>query len=240
MNEPLCRALLQARLSEDDIAARLDIDPKTVRRWLEGRVPYLRYRWALAAILGRSESDLWPQLRAAEPRPGELQAIYPRLDSVPGEQWQNLLASAQRQIAVLADTGTFLTRHAGTMSALAARARAGVRMRICLADPAARDTGAGAGQASERIPADHAQDPAAAWTPLRDLGPAEIRLHCSVLYHTICRADDQLLVSQRAYGIPDGRSPVLHLRQTDDGQMAAAYLESFDRIWAAALPLRPR
>jgi hypothetical protein len=40
------------------------VDPKTVRRWLEGRVPYLRHRWALAGLLDADEADLWPELRA--------------------------------------------------------------------------------------------------------------------------------------------------------------------------------
>jgi transcriptional regulator with XRE-family HTH domain len=44
MNESLRRALLRARLSEEDVAVRLQVDPKTVRRWLEGRVPYPQHR----------------------------------------------------------------------------------------------------------------------------------------------------------------------------------------------------
>ena len=78
MNETLCRALLQARLTEEDVATRLQVDPKTVRRWLEGRVPYLRHRWALAALLGLDETDLWPHLRRtrspARRSPGHLSA----------------------------------------------------------------------------------------------------------------------------------------------------------------------
>ena len=77
MNESLRRALLRARLSEEDVAARLQVDPKTVRRWLEGRVPYPRHRWPLAAMLGLDEADLWPQLGASRSRPQEIQAIYP-------------------------------------------------------------------------------------------------------------------------------------------------------------------
>ena len=44
---------------DEDVAARLQVDPKTVRRWLEGRVPYPRHRWLLAATLGLDEADLW-------------------------------------------------------------------------------------------------------------------------------------------------------------------------------------
>ena len=53
MNEPLRRALLRARLREDDVAARLGVDPKTVRRWLNGRVPYPHNRAAIAELVGR-------------------------------------------------------------------------------------------------------------------------------------------------------------------------------------------
>ena len=104
MNETLCRALLQARLTEEDVAARLQVDPKTVRRWLEGRVPYLRHRWALAALLGLDETDLWPHLRRTRSRPEEVQAIYPHLDAVPEDVWLRLFRSAEREIGILADT----------------------------------------------------------------------------------------------------------------------------------------
>ena len=50
-------------------------------------------------------------------------------------------------------------------------------------------------------------------------------------------ADDQLLASQHVYGIPAGQCPALLLHQTGLGDMASAYLESFERIWADARPL---
>jgi hypothetical protein len=65
----------------------------------------------------------------------------------------------------------------------------------------------------------------------------EIRLHRDVLYNSIYRADDELLVGQHAYGIPAGRAPVLHLRRTEDGDMVAAYLESFEGVWRGGRPL---
>ena len=60
MNEPLRRALLRARLREDDVAARLGVDPKTVRRWLNGRLPYPHNRAAIAELVGADEAELWP------------------------------------------------------------------------------------------------------------------------------------------------------------------------------------
>jgi hypothetical protein len=63
-----------------------------------------------------------------------------------------------------------------------------------------------------------------------------IRVHRGVLYQSIYRADGQLLVAQHAYGVSPARAPVLHLQCTEDGDMAAAYLNSFEQVWAKARP----
>src|ERR1039457_6642813 len=139
LNETLRRALLRERLSEEDVAARLEVDPKTVRRWLEGRVPYLRHRWALAGMLRVDEADLWPQLRTAGSRPEEIQRIYAHRDEVPRDVWLRLLASAKNEIDVLDWSGLFLAEDASILAALANRARDGVNVRICLRDPDAPD-----------------------------------------------------------------------------------------------------
>ena len=135
MNETLCRALLQARLTEEDVATHLQVDPKTVRRWLEGRVPYLRHRWALAALLGLDEADLWPHLRRTRSRPEEVQAIYPHLDAVPEALWLRLFRSAEREIGILADSAQPVAGNPRVLAALAEKAAAGVRVRVCLPDP---------------------------------------------------------------------------------------------------------
>src|SRR5579863_9507192 len=108
VNEILRRALISAHLDEADVAARLEVDPKTVRRWLEGRLPYTRHRWALADLLNLSETDLWPELRTAPCRPDELVAVYPRRSSIPHETWRNLFASAKREISILDSSSLFL------------------------------------------------------------------------------------------------------------------------------------
>ena len=71
---------------------------------------------------------------------------------------------------------------------------------------------------------------------LRQIG-AEIRLHRAVLYNSIYRADNQLLVTQHVYGIPAEREPVLCLRSAAAGDMATTYIDAFERIWAGALPV---
>jgi transcriptional regulator with XRE-family HTH domain len=241
VNETLRRALLRARLSEDDVAARLQVDPKTVRRWLEGRVPYLRHRWALTGLLDADEADLWPEVRAAitaRSRPVEIKAIYPNRHALPRDTWLSLLGSAVREIDILARSGLFLSKESGVLDALAGRARDGVRVRICLRDPDGQIT-------ADRSPRDDASDDTAAeirealslFGQLRENPGVELRLYRTVLYNSIYRADDQILLSQHIYCIPDERTPVLYLRSAVDGDLVATYLDAFDRIWTSAVPL---
>jgi transcriptional regulator with XRE-family HTH domain len=228
LNENLRRALLRARLSDEDVAARLEVDPKTVRRWLEGRLPYLRHRWALASMLHVDEIDLWPQIRAARSWPEEVRAIYPHRDAVPREVWQDFFRSAEREIGILASCGLFLTEDPAILATLRDRSQAGVRMRICLRD----QDSAGPSETVRRI-----RDALSLYGLLRESRDIEIRLHGLTLNNSIYHADDELLIGQRALGIPTRRVPILHLRRTASGAMVAMYLESFDRIWADALPL---
>jgi transcriptional regulator with XRE-family HTH domain len=242
VNETLRHALLRARLTEDDVAARLQVDPKTVRRWLEGRVPYLRHRWALTGLLDADEADLWPEVRAAitaRSRPAEIKAVYPHRNAVPAEAWLSLLGSAEREIGILACSGLFLAKEPGVLDVLAGQGRDGVRVRICLRDPdrpvtAEHDTGEGGGDAM----AAEIREALALFGQLRERPGVQIRLHRAVLYNSIYRADDRLLVGQHAYGIADERAPVLYLRSADDADMVTTYAEAFDRIWAGALPLQ--
>src|SRR4029077_16937820 len=138
VNEPLRRALLRARLREDDVAARLGVDPKTVRRWLNGRVPYPHNRAAIAELVGADEAELWPDaggLLAARSRPEELGTVYPHRRAVPGQAWAELFGSAEREIAILAYSALFLAEDAGMLRILADKGRAGVTVRIALGDP---------------------------------------------------------------------------------------------------------
>jgi hypothetical protein len=44
-------------------------------------------------------------------------------------------------------------------------------------------------------------------------------------------------VPEHTYGIPAAQTPVFCLRDTEGGEMAALYLNSFERVWASAAPL---
>ncbi len=241
MNETLRQALVRARLREDDVAGHLGIDPKTVRRWLDGRVPYARHRAAMAELVGMAENDLWPGAGGpltARTRPDEMGTIYPHRWAIPREAWARLFSSAEHEIGILAYSAMFLAEDAGILRILHDKAGHGVMVRIALGDPdsphvAERGTEEGIGDAM----AAKIRNALTLYRPLRGADNVEVRLHQTVLYNSIYRADDQLLINQHAYGIPAAHAPVFHLRKTDTGDVVATYLESFDRIWASATPL---
>ncbi len=241
MNEQLRQALLRARLREDDVAARLGVDPKTVRRWLNGRVPYPHNRVAIAELVGANEDELWPEAGgplAARTRPEELGTVYPHRWAVPREVWVRLFGSAEHEIAILAYSALFLAEDNGILRILAGKGRAGVTVRIALGDPessnvAERGEEEGIGDA---MPAKIRN----ALTLYRPLGTAEnieIRLHSTVLYNSIYRGDNQIFVNQHTYGIPAAQAPVFCLFDTDGSEMTALYLDSFEQVWASAMPL---
>lgn len=238
MNETLCRALLQARLTEEDVAAHLQVDPKTVRRWLEGRVPYLRHRWAIAAMLGLDETDLWPQLRSARSRPDEVHAIYPHLDAVPEDVWIRLFGSAEREIGILADSARPIAAYPRVLAVLAEKVASGAGLRICLPDLHVTAVSQRlAAQEDSALVAAQVHEALAKFAPMREKGHVEIRLHPAIVYSAIYYADDELLVGQHAYGVPATGAPVLHLRQVGDGDIACVYLATFADVWAGARSL---
>ncbi|MGA5758089.1 helix-turn-helix transcriptional regulator [Nonomuraea bangladeshensis] len=239
MNNNLRYALAAARLNTTDVAAALAVDPKTVSRWLSGRIPYPRHRWAVADLLNVDEADLWPE---AVPRPQALadgiHAVYPHRWVIPQATWRTHFNSAIEQIDILAYSALFLAEDHAIQRILVERAETGVRVRILLGDPAgpevaARgvDEGIGAEVMAARV-----KNALALCRPLLDVHGVEIRLHRTVLYNSLYRADDQLLINTHAYGTPAAHAPVMHLTHTTDQGPAHTYLTGFTRIWTTAQP----
>jgi hypothetical protein len=242
LNEQLRQALLRARLREDDVAARLSVHPKTVRRWLSGRVPYPSSRAALADLLGADEADLWPDAGGpltARARPEELRAVYPHRWAIPRDVWARFFESAEHEIGILAYSARFLAEDVGMLGIIADRAGRGVRVRLALADP---DNVSGAQRGREfgidEVVAAEVCDALTLYRPLMASENVETRLHQAILYNSIYRADGQLLVNQHAYGVPTARTPVFCFRESDSGDMIASYLDSFEGVWKTAVPVR--
>lgn len=242
MNEALRQAMLRARLREDDVATRLGVDPKTVRRWLNGRVPYPSSRAALAALVGAREAELWPDAGGpltARARPEELRAVYSHRWAIPRDVWARFFQSAEHEIGVLAYSALFLAEDAGMLRIIANKASRGVRVRLALGDPDSacvdqrgHEEGIGDAMAAK------VRNALTLYRPLTASENVEIRLHQTILYNSIYRADDQLFVNQHAYGVPAARAPVFCFHKSGDGDMEAAYFDSFEGIWKTAVSLR--
>ncbi|APE32858.1 hypothetical protein BOX37_01475 [Nocardia mangyaensis] len=60
-NERLRDAVFNARLTPNQLAEVVQVDPKTVQRWIgQGRIPYPVHQHSIAVALGVPEHELWP------------------------------------------------------------------------------------------------------------------------------------------------------------------------------------
>jgi hypothetical protein len=77
---------------------------------------------------------------------------------------------------------------------------------------------------------------------LREVGGesgVDIRQHGTVLYNSIYRFDEDMLVNMHVYGTPAAQNPVMHLRRVPGGRLFDHYLRSFDRVWETATAWDP-
>ena len=245
VNDRLRDSLSSAGLSPHDAAARLNVDPKTVERWISmDRLPHRRHRWAAARRLGAEEAYLWPEVvsanggRKVDASRAELIEIYPDRASVPRELWLRLMDEAQERIDVLVFSGTFFAQTQPRVAQMIARrAAAGVQVRLCFGEPqseavAIRDR-------EERLGGTLSAKIRASLTYYRDVAAmdgCEVRLHSTTLYNSLFRYDDEILTNDHVFGEPASANPTFHFRRVDGGVLFEHYAGSFDRVWATALP----
>lgn len=246
VNERLHSVLAQRGVSPESLAEACEVDPKTVSRWLGGRVPHRRHRFRVAQHLCVEETFLWPIPRPQGSRPDaglgtELVGTYQNRASVPRDIWLQLLAEAREEIGVLVFSGTFFVQsNPRVAKMLSERATAGVRVRLCFGDPS--------GQAvvvrgrEEGIGDTLAAKIRASLTYYRPLLPepgCDVRLHDTTLYASLFRYDDDLLVNPHVWGQPASANPVLHIKRADATGWFDSYAQSFETIWAGARPWTP-
>src|SRR5271166_3612856 len=193
-NERLRALLLEQRVTPAKLAEAVDVDPKTIERWIVGgRVPYRRHRYNVAAFFGVDESYIWPgaldrdEITAASE--SEIIAVYPHRWAVPRDTWGHLFEQATEQIGILMYAGLFMAEDAGFKRLLTDKAESGVRVRILLGDPESPYV-AERGQAEgidEAIVA-KVRSAIVLFRPLLTHENVEIRLHGTILYHSIYRA----------------------------------------------------
>jgi hypothetical protein len=241
-NERLRVAILSSGLSVDGAADALGVDRKTVERWIGGRLPYKKYQYALAGLLKTDPAYLWPAARTSPESSdlaiAEVLAIYPIRSMIGNELWRGLFESASRQIDVLVYAGFWLSEDPAIRRLLLRKAKSVVRLRFLIGDPDCPqvrqrgiDEGIGAAISAKIANTIHN------YRDLIGAANVEFRSHDTVLYNSIYRADDEMLVNAHLYGAPGHMAPLLHLRRIAGAELFSGYLDSFERAWAAAKPL---
>jgi transcriptional regulator with XRE-family HTH domain len=241
-NERLRALLLERGVSLDKLAGVAEVDAKTVERWVtKGRLPYRKHRFKVAAFFGVDEAYIWPEAldrdQVAAVSESEIVAVYPHRSEVPRHVWGHVFSQAEQEIGVLVYSGLFLSEDAGVQKIFKDKASSGVRVRILLGDPDSpvvaqrgEDEGVGDAQAAK------IRNALALYRPLRAVEGVEFRFHRTVLYNSIYRADDQVLVNTHIQGVSAAHAPVWHLRKLAGGELASLYIDSFERVWEGATP----
>ncbi|SFK52784.1 Transcriptional regulator, contains XRE-family HTH domain [Amycolatopsis sacchari] len=240
-NDRLRTAMLAAGLTVEEMATKVGVDPKTAERWIgQERVPHRSTRQKLTKLLGVNEGDLWPSLGTG-PRPAapesELLYLYPSRSAITGATWEELIHGVREQMDVLVFSGAFLVEQYNLVPIIQSKAAEGVRFRLLVGDekaPAviqrAIDEGTPGGlegrvQLMRRY-----------LSEVTHLPGVEVRTHGTILYNSIYRFDDRLLVNGHAHGALAGQSPVLFLKRMPNGPMWQHYMKSFERVWNEAQP----
>jgi transcriptional regulator with XRE-family HTH domain len=242
-NERLRAALLRKGMTPAQLAEQLAVDMKTTERWIGGRVPYRKHRFAVATLLGVEESYLWPdalprdQVTAASQ--SEIISVYPHRWAVPRDVWAQHFANAREAIDMLTMAGLFIAEDSGTVQLFRQKAESGVPIRLLISDPESpvvalreKEEDTGPGVVAFRI-----RNVLALLRPLLGVEGIEFRLHDACLYTSIFRSDDDVIVNAHVYGVAGSNAPALHLRKVPGGDMVTLYRESFETIWATAKPL---
>ncbi|MEJ2862602.1 XRE family transcriptional regulator [Actinomycetospora flava] len=242
-NERLRDALMHAGHSTATAADEVGVDAKTVERWLtQDRVPYPRHRGALAALVDRSESYLWPDALPAQRQKkaatSEIVEAFPHRSDVPLRLWDDLLQRSSARIDVLVHAGQFLHERAGFISTVKAKAEAGVDVRIAFGAPESAATELrsteerlGPGVLGARI-----RYGLASYRPLRHTAGVEFRFHETTLYNSIFRFDDEMIVNMHVFGVPGPHAPAMHLRKLAAGDVFDTYERSFVAVWEQSKP----
>jgi hypothetical protein len=142
------------------------------------------------------------------------------------------------EIGILVYSGMFIVDDPGLLALIRAKATQGVDVRILVGDPDAEEIAVrGTHEGIDEALAFKIRNALVVYGSLRDTEGIEIRQHATVLFNSIYRADDELLVNSHIYGAPAAEAPVMHLRRVAGGAMVNTYLKSFDRVWAESRPL---
>lgn len=242
-NERLRTAMAAAQTDLYQLATKVQVDPKSVQRWLAGRLPHPRHRWSVAQLLGQHEDYLWPDAYPAA-APGavatpEVVAAYAHRADFPTAKWRDLFARATKRIDLLGYAMLHLSEQQPDLpGVLRTRCEQGCTVRIALADPESR-------QALERDSEEQLggsllgriRTSLLYLRPLLGCSGAELRYHATPMYNSVFRFDDEMLVTPHLHAVPGYSAPLLHIRRLGPNGLFAGFAAHFDSIWTTASPI---
>jgi hypothetical protein len=211
-NENLRAAIQDAWLAPDDLANIVQVDVRTVRRWLSGGTPYARQRGKVARALDVAEHDLWPDIATPPPRPPEAQrsdlvAVYAAASDLAAPDWKALMRDATDRIDLLGDTLFEMVDTPGVPELLAAKTTQGCAVRILIYDT------------REHV------------APLLAQPGIEVRLLEIPARYVIHRFDDELLLTLHRVGGDPDHAPLIHLRRAAGEGLFDRLAEYFGDLW---------
>jgi hypothetical protein len=238
-NERLRSAILNSGIGVQGVADGLGVDRKTIERWIAGRLPYRRHRFALASMLSVDIQYLWAEERRLDDvnasARAELVTIYAHRSAAPQSLWLDTFTGADSNFDMLVFAGFWLSEDGRFHRLIKRKALAGCAVRIALGDPdcdAVRQRGEQEG-IGDTI-GSKIRNVIHNYRPLMDLETVEFRLHDTVLYNSIYRADDDMLINPHIFGAAAFAAPILHLRRLPHGELFQTYMGSFEAIWNSA------
>jgi hypothetical protein len=242
-NERLAAAIARGQQTIEQIAREVSIDPKTVQRWVAGRTPHPRHRYALSQLLEESEEFLWPGVHR-RPADGlgtaaEVVSAYPHRTDLNTDRWWDLFQGAKAQIDLLGYTLYFLPhQHPDLVELLLEECDQGCRVRIALADPESEHVRRRDEEEHEAIKlVPRIRSTLEAFEPLLECENADLRFQDAPLYNSVFRFDDQMLVTPPLYGMPGRSAPLLHLRRLGPSGIFSRFSAHFEGIWSDSRPI---
>ncbi|WP_182558428.1 hypothetical protein [Microlunatus kandeliicorticis] len=228
--------MLNAELTPARLAAIVQVDIKTVQRWLtEDRVPYPVTRARIARATGELETSLWPALlleQDDDPGCNAVHRIWPSLNAVHPDVWYALFSRVRRQLDIIDYSGRFLFEILDVVDVLRAKSAEGISIRLLLADSAS----IALEQRARELSAPWLADESAG--VLRLLSRAElpmaVRSHQLGLAASSFRFDDTMIVNLHAYGAWPSQSPTERVL-CGAGPLFSFYADAFERAWVMAV-----
>jgi transcriptional regulator with XRE-family HTH domain len=242
-NERLRASMHRRKASVEAVAGATGVDPKTVHRWLGGRVPHPRHRWTVAKLLHEDEEFLWPgahkQESDSQTAGSEVVNAYAYRSDLPISTWWAFFERATQKIDLLGYTLYFLPmQHPQLVQLLREKCLAGCAIRAVIAHPESRHV----------LDRDTEEDLAMTlgvrirttmkyFRELADCPGFEMRTQDVPLYNSLFRFDDEMLATPHLHATPGSSAPLLQLRRLGPRGIFSRFADHFDSIWATTSKL---